>query len=184
MNQQQVIAETERWVREIVVGLNLCPFAARPLQQGRVAYRVCADTRPESVFRALMEEILVFAEIPPEEVETELWIVPHGLLHFEDYLDVLYAAEQAIEDAGLAGEIQLASFHPRYRFEGAPADDPANYTNRSPHPMFHLLREAVLEQALAAYPDPESIPRRNVERLRALGLDELERRMEQISGEG
>lgn len=182
-DQEQIIAATDRWVREIVVGLNLCPFAAHPLEQGRVAYRVCSERRPEAIFRALIEEILVFVELPPDEVETELWIAPEGMLHFDHYLEVLYAAEQAIEKAGLAGVVQLASFHPRYRFEGTPADDPANYTNRSPYPMFHLLREEVLERALASYPDPDAIPERNVERLRAMGLEALERRLEKILDE-
>ncbi len=183
MNEKKVIAETDLWVREVVVGLNLCPFAAGPLQRGGVAYRVCSETRPATIFRALMEEILAFVEAPAAAVETELWIVPEGLLHFDDYLDVLYAAEQALEDLELAGEVQLASFHPRYRFQDAPTDDPANYTNRSPHPMFHLLREDLLEQALANYPHPEAIPQHNLERLRQMGLEALERRLARIMGE-
>ena len=183
MNDERVIAETDLWVREVVIGLNLCPFAAGPLQRGGVAYRVCGETRPEAIFRALMQEVLVFAETPAETVETELWIVPEGLLHFDDYLDLLYAGEQALEDMGLAGEVQLASFHPRYRFQNAPADDPGNYTNRSPYPMFHLLREQLLEQALANYPAPEAIPQRNLERLRQMGLEALELRLARIKGE-
>ena len=180
MEPQTVIEQTQRWLQELVLGLNLCPFAAAPVQRGGVGYRVCEETLDEAIFRALMEEILAFAAQPASEVETELWIVPVGLDLFDDYLDLLYAAEQALEELGLAGEIQLASFHPRYRFQDAPSDDPANYSNRSPYPMFHLLREAQLEQALASYPDPEGIPQRNVERLRDLGLDELERRLARI----
>jgi hypothetical protein len=183
MDEAKIIAETELWVREAVLGLDLCPFAASALQRGGVGYRVCSETRPEAIFRALVEEVLAFVEAPAEAIETELWIVPEGLLHFDDYLDVLYAAEQALEHLDLAGKVQLASFHPRYRFQDAPADDPAHYTNRSPHPIFHLLREAVLERALAHYPEPESIPQRNMERLRQMGLDALERRLARITRE-
>ena len=102
-------------------------------------------------------------------IETTLMILPDGMSDFEDYLDLLNVAEALLEAEGYAGIYQLASFHPEYVFAGAPAEDPANYTNRSPWPMWHLLRETSVEAAVAAYPDPESIPERNVDALREAG---------------
>ena len=114
--------------------------------------------------------------------ETALLVVTEGLAGFSEYLDLLALAEQAVSEAGLSGVIQLASFHPDYCFAGAPADDPANFTNRSPYPMFHLIREDALEAALASYRHPERIPERNVQRLRALGLEGIRALHRQVVG--
>ena len=115
--------------------------------------------------------------LPESQAETSLFVVPAGLEAFETYLDFFAAVETVIPEAGLEGILQLASFHPDYCFEGAEADDPANYTNRSPHPIFHLIREAPLARALENYPDPEAIPDRNIALLRKLGLAEMRRRL-------
>jgi hypothetical protein len=124
-----------------------------------------------------------FLGLSPSQAETGLFIVPQGLQAFADYLELLGAAEDALGAAGLDGILQLASFHPDYVFADAAVDDPANYTNRSPYPMFHLIREAGLAAALESYPDPEAIPERNVRKLRALGLAELQRRLAVCRGE-
>lgn len=168
---------TEQWVREVVVGLNLCPFAAEPLKLGRIRYAVCGETAPDDIFRSLLLEMEALINRPEAAVETSLFIVPQGLESFDDFLEILYSADEAIPEAGLDGVLQLASFHPDYRFEGATRDDPANYTNRSPFPMFHLIREESLERALSSYPNPELIPQRNIETLRSLGLAEVQRRL-------
>ena len=177
MDPSRVARATELWVRDLVVGLNLCPFAAMPLQQGRIRFQVCGETQFENIYRALLAEMGQLVGIPAEETETSLFIVPQGLEAFDDYLELLYAVDAVIPEAGLDGVLQLASFHPDYRFEGVEVDDPANYTNRSPYPMFHLIREASLEQALTGYPDPELIPQRNMEKLRELGLVEIRARL-------
>ena len=177
MDPSRVARATELWVRDLVVGLNLCPFAAMPLKMGRIRYRVCGETQFENIYRALLAEMGQLVGIPAEETETSLFIVPQGLEAFDDYLELLYAVDAVIPEAGLDGVLQLASFHPDYRFEGVEVDDPANYTNRSPYPMFHLIREASLEQALTGYPDPELIPQRNMEKLRELGLVEIRARL-------
>ena len=184
MDERTIVETTRRWVREIVVGLNLCPFAARPLERETIRYRVCGETSMDGIYRALLAEMDVFVALPEEEAETALFIVPRGLEAFDDYLDLLYGAEQAIPEAGLAGVLQLASFHPEYLFEGAPEDDPANYTNRSPWPMFHLIRAEGLARAVAGYPDPEKIPERNIRTLRELGLAEMQRRFRAITEGG
>ena len=167
----QVRAATRCWLERFVIGLGLCPFAAEPYREGRVAYRVTTATTDEAVYRDFVETVEDLLSHSPRTQETALLILSRGLSDFEDYLEMLEVLEQALADAGLAGTVQLASFHPDYRFEGVDEDDPANYSNRSPYPMFHLIRERELAAALARYPDPESIPARNVARLRALGVD-------------
>lgn len=164
-------------MRDVVVGLNLCPFAAEPLTLGRVRYEVCGEIQPNEIFRALLLEMEALINLPAAVVETSLYIVPQGLESFDDYLELLYSADEAIAEVGLEGVLQLASFHPDYRFEGAAEDDPANYTNRSPFPMFHLIREESLQRALSTYPNPESIPQRNLEKLRSMGLAVVQRNL-------
>ena len=173
MDSTAVIRITENWVRDVVVGLNLCPFASVPLQAGLIRFSVCAGQTPEEIYRALLSEMDTLVNLPETEVETGLFIAPQGLDAFDDYLELLYSADEAIAEAGLDGVLQLASFHPDYRFEGSEEDDPANYTNRSPFPMFHLIREAPMAHALAHYPHPEQIPERNVQKMRELGLAEV-----------
>jgi hypothetical protein len=164
------VAQTRCWVKEVVVGLNLCPFARVPFEADTIRYRVCSAQDADGAYRALIEEVADFVQQPPDEVETGLFIVPRGLEDFGDYLDVLEDAQAALEEAGLDAMLQLASFHPDYCFEGLEEDDPANYTNRSPHPMFHLIRQDGLAAALENWPEPESIPERNVALLRDMGL--------------
>lgn len=174
METAEYVRITQCWVRNLVVGLNLCPFAAKPLMEGRIRYLVCLESEPEAIYRSLLQEMETMALLPEAEVETSLFVVPHGLASFYTYLALLQSAEDVIQEVGLEGILQLASFHPEYCFAGADQNDPANYTNRSPFPMFHLIREASLERALENYPNPESIPQRNIEKLRELGLQELE----------
>jgi hypothetical protein len=178
MDETEVVRATERWVREVVVGLNLCPFATVPLRQGRIRFEVCREQGTEAIYRALLAEMEVLLNAAKEVVETSLLIVPQGLDAFADYLDLLDAADAAIPAVGLDGVLQLASFHPYYQFEGAAADDPANYTNRSPYPMFHLIREDSLAQALEGYANPQQIPQNNIDKLRKLGLLEMQRRLQ------
>jgi hypothetical protein len=179
---EQALAETRCWVEKIVVELNLCPFAAAPMKGDRIRYVHCAEQDEEGIYRALLMEMEALLELDETETETSLFVVPAGLEDFEDYLDFFVTAEGVIPEAGLEGILQLASFHPDYCFEGAGADDPANYTNRSPHPMFHLIREAPLARALENYPDPEVIPERNMALLRELGLAEMRQRLAACQG--
>ena len=174
MTDSGAIAATRRWLERVVIGLDLCPFAARPYHGGRIRYTDCAASDPEEIRRALYEEIASLLQREPgsdsSAPQTTLLVLSVGLADFDVYLDVLASAQVDLEDSGLLAHLQLASFHPDYRFSGAPAEDPANYTNRSPYPMFHLIRQDSLGEALAGYPNPEAIPERNIERLRALGL--------------
>ena len=175
MQTEPAITATRCWIQRVVVGLQLCPFAAQPLQQGRIRYQVCDASDGDAIYAALLTEFIDFLRLPAEQAETALFIVPQGLERFEDYLDLLHAAEAGIDATGLNGTLQLASFHPDYRFADSGADDAANYSNRSPWPMFHLLRETLMERALSDYPEPEKIPERNIRRLRKLGLPHMQR---------
>ena len=175
------IAQTRCWVKEVVIGLNLCPFAREPFEAGSIRYQLCEAVEEDAVYTALIRELADFAQLPSEEAETGLFIASRGLGDFESYLDVLEDAQAALEEAGLEGMLQLASFHPDYCFDGMEADDPANYTNRSPYPMFHLIRQDGLAAALESWPDPEAIPRRNVALLREMGLDGIRKLLEKCS---
>ncbi|HID46497.1 MAG TPA: DUF1415 domain-containing protein [Chromatiaceae bacterium] len=164
------VEQTRCWVKEVVIGLNLCPFAKTTFEAGTIRYQTCNAAAGDAVYAELIEELAVFALLSPEEAETGLFIISTGLMDFGDYLDVLEDAQAALEEAGLDDMLQLASFHPDYCFEGLEDDDPANYTNRSPYPMFHLIRQDGLAAALETWPEPESIPERNVALLREMGL--------------
>ena len=167
------VLRTRRWIERFVIGLGLCPFAAEPYRAGRVVYSICEETSLEAVYAAFLKTLEEFVLADPQQCETALLILTRGLPDFDDYLDALAVLEQAVVDAGLEGVVQIASFHPDYRFADVPRDDPANFSNRSPLPMFHLLREEGLAAALESCPEPESIPDRNVRRLRQLGLQRI-----------
>ena len=166
---------TRRWVEAVVIGLDLCPFAARPFHAGRVLYRVTQATDSDGLYRAFLTLLEDMYADDGSAWETALLVVDGALADFDDYLDLLEMLEAAVAAVGLEGDFQLASFHPDYRFDGVPADDPANWSNRSPLPMFHLIRQAGLTAALASFPDPEQIPVRNVARLRSLGTAAIKR---------
>lgn len=164
-----VTARTRQWIETVVVGMNFCPFAKRELRHGTVRFIVAPEPEIESVLLQLMDECTHLDA--DDGTQTTLLILPEGFADFDDYLDLAGLAEDLLADRGYEGVYQVASFHPDYRFADADADDPANYTNRSPYPMLHLLREDALEDAIANYPDPDSIPDNNIAKARALGAD-------------
>ncbi len=182
MDRQAVIGATRRWIAAVVIGLDLCPFARRVFAADRIRYAVSDAEDAAGLLRDLAAEVQALAEAPDSAVETTLLIHPRVLGDFLDYNDFLGAAERLVEDLGQRGAIQLASFHPGYRFAGADAEAVENYTNRSPYPMLHLLREASIT---AVAGDPGAlldIPRRNVERLRGLGLAKMLDKLKAIEG--
>lgn len=167
-----VLQHTEAWIRQVVVGCNFCPFAAKALLQKSVRYRVVHPPEAPAIMGLLAGELQYLDE--HADVETTFIILPENFVDFEAYLDLTEAADELIANEDYEGVYQVASFHPQYRFAGAPADDAANYTNRSPYPMLHLLREASIEKALAHYKDPEGIPERNIDFARKKGLAYME----------
>lgn len=166
---QPYIDATRLWMERAVIGLNLCPFAKASHAKGLVRFVVsdAGDTR--ALAADLERELAALAEAAPDEVETTLLIHPFVLDDFLDYNDFLEIADGTVEAMGLEGEIQVASFHPRYQFADATPEDAANFTNRSPYPVLHLLREESVSRAVEAFPDSERIYERNVETLRRLG---------------
>jgi uncharacterized protein len=166
---EEIVVATRRWLEKAVIGLNLCPFAKPVHVAERIRYAVSAADTPEDLRADLADELQTLAEADPAEVETTLLIHPRVLADFLDYNDFLDVADETVEELDLVGEIQVASFHPQYQFAGTQPDDIENYTNRSPYPMLHLLRESSVEAAVEAYPDTTQINERNVETMRALG---------------
>jgi uncharacterized protein len=170
VTSSDAIAATREWIERAVIGLNLCPFAKTVYLGNRVRFAVSDARTADALLGDLQRELRALASVAAEDVETTVLIHPYVLTSFLDYNDFLDAAEAAVERLDLAGVIQIASFHPDYQFAGTAPDDVSNYTNRSPYPMLHLLREESVERAVDAYPDAERIPERNVETMRRLGL--------------
>ena len=164
-----VIDDTRRWFERAVIGLNLCPFAKAVHAKQQIRWVDSAAADAESLLADLVDELQRLAAADPEDIDTTLLIHPHALTDFDAYNDFLDVADAAVEALGLTGTIQIASFHPDYRFADAPADAVDHCTNRSPYPMLQLLREASVERAVEAYPDAAEIWERNVETLRRLG---------------
>lgn len=167
VSEQDIRRHTEHWVQRVVVALNLCPFASRELDAGRVRYRVTSSDTALLLLQALEEEIQCLLQ--SGDIATSLLIHPQVLQDFDDYNQFLDLAELLLETCGAVGELQIASFHPDYRFAGTDDDDAENYSNRSPYPMLHLLREADVETAIEQHPDPHAIPERNIAHLNRLG---------------
>ncbi|GAB2508155.1 DUF1415 domain-containing protein [Lysobacter humi (ex Lee et al. 2017)] len=165
----EVVAATRRWLERAVIGLGLCPFAKAVHVKGQVRYVVSAATETDALRDDLEAELLRLRDTPPDAVDTTLLIHPHVLGDFLDYNDFLGEADALVGRLGLEGEIQVASFHPDYVFAGEPPNDPSNLTNRAPFPILHLLREASIDRAVAAFPDADAIVNRNIETMRRLG---------------
>lgn len=170
MDKAQIEADTRAWVDKAVIGLNLCPFAKAVQVQGRVRYVVSEASTVEDLLYELAAELNHLHDTPPEETDTTLLIHPQLLTDFLDYNDFLEAADALVADIGLEGELQVASFHPRYQFEGTTADDITNYSNRSPYPTLHLLREDSIDRAVEAFPEAETIYEANIKTLDKLGI--------------
>lgn len=165
------IEHTRTWVESVIVKLNLCPFAGREVARNGIHYRVMRGDDLESCLHDLIEACVHLDQ--NTDIETSLLIFAEGFRNFDDFLDLDEIANALLVEQGYEGVYQLASFHPEYCFADQDVDDPANYTNRSPYPMLHLLREDSIERALENTPEPERIPERNIELTRARGLEAM-----------
>lgn len=174
MESSQVLQATRNWLEKVVVGLTLCPFASQPLAHDQIRLAVSQATSFEQLGKELLAEMGYLLAHEPEELETSLFIIPDILRDFEEYLDFVAWGEEQVAAIGAEGTLQLASFHPDYLFADAEQDDAANFSNRSPYPMIHILREESLSEAIAHHPDAEGIPEQNIDRLRALGYAHLQ----------
>jgi hypothetical protein len=168
---QEAIDATRHWLEKAVIGLNLCPFAKSVHVKGQIRYVVSAARTAEALHADLVDELARLREADPAEIDTTLLIHPHVLEDFLDFNDFLDVADAALAELDLEGEIQVASFHPRYQFAGTAPDDMGNYTNRSPYPTLHLLREASIDRAVEAFPDAADIFEKNIETMERLGHD-------------
>ena len=171
-DSERVAARTRAWVERFVVGLGLCPFARAPLEAGTLEIRVCLADDPAELLVALdttMQAVLDH----PQTIETALLVHPNCLGDFDAYNTFLDRVDALLELRGRGGVLQVASFHPDYRFADAPADDPANATNRSPYPMLHVIREASVTAAVESHPDIADVPARNVALLRSMSHEKL-----------
>ncbi len=172
MESEAIIHAVRRWVEDLVIGLNLCPFAGRELVRNRVRFVVTEAVSEGQLLAALETELALLNE--DAALETTLLIHPDVLQDFSDYNQFLDIAERLLTQTELDGVYQVASFHPDYQFAGTAVDAAENFTNRSPYPLLHILREASLEQRIADYPDAEQIPARNIERMKGLGREKLQ----------
>jgi uncharacterized protein len=171
----EIEQQVRRWLEEVVIGLNLCPFAAKPNKLGRIRIAVTEATTEEDLLLALQDEMSLLDSVEEDETETTLLVLPHMLDNFEDYNQFLDLVDVWLGEFGWEGNYQVASFHPDYQFADTEADDDSNLTNRSPWPILHLIRESSIARAVASYPDVEGIPGRNIERVEALSAAEKRR---------
>lgn len=165
----EVADEVRAWVDRAVIGLNLCPFAKAVQVKDQVRYAVSDAEDAEGVLQDLEEELLLLSQADPEVIDTTLLILPEALPDFYDFNDFEEITERLLKRMRLVGELQVATFHPLFQFAETEPDDIENYTNRSPYPILHLLREDSIDRAVEAFPDASEIYEKNIETLRALG---------------
>ncbi len=165
---EQVIAHTKNWVSKVVVGCNFCPFAAKEVKKGSIHYQVLDNASMKTTLEAVMLAMLQLDD--DAAIETSLLILPGSYVLFEDYLHMLHLAESLLEKENYGGIYQMASFHPAYLFAGSNNEDPSNYTNRSPYPMLHFLRESSITKAVDSFPGIDDVPQRNIAFTKEKGL--------------
>lgn len=171
MTDNTFIDPVRHWLETFVIELNLCPFAKREFINNRVRFQLSKATTEQQLIDDLHHELVLLDD--DASIETTLLIHPHVLEDFYDYNDFLDLADALLVQLDLEGVYQIASFHPDYQFADTEADDVENYTNRSPYPLLHLIREDSLTEAVAHYPTPEQIPERNIALLKQLGKDHI-----------
>jgi hypothetical protein len=170
-SHDEAIAATGRWLERAVIGLNLCPFAKSVQVKKQVRYVVSDAADSDALLADLERELQYLAAIPPEQTDTTLLIHPYVLTSFDDFTDFLDLVDVVVRTQGLAGTLQVANFHPDYCFADAEPDDIGNHSNRSPYPTLHLIREASIDRAVAAFPDAAQIYERNIETLERIGIE-------------
>lgn len=171
-NTELITREVGDWLNDVVIGLNLCPFAAKPMRNRQIKTFVSHAETEETLLQDILEQLLELESTSSEKIDTTLVVVPNMLSDFYDYNLFIDWIEALLRQQNWQGIFQLATFHPNYCFGGTDPEDAENLTNRSPYPIFHLLREDSMEKVLKHYPDPESIPDKNIERVESLSESE------------
>ena len=162
-----------QWLDDVVIGLNLCPFAKKPRSQQQIKLTVCDTSDSQQQLEEFITEMDWLANTPAEQTDTTWFAIANGLEGFESYLSFLDICQMALENFGYEGKFQLASFHPDYQFEGTELNDRENFTNRAPVPIIHLIREDSMTRVLKQYPNPEAIPERNIETVESLSSQQI-----------
>jgi hypothetical protein len=173
----KAVSAIKNWLEYFVIAHNFCPFAVKPFSKGKIRYVSCSATDEDKLVNTLVDEILFLKEAKPQETETTILIVPLMFADYLEYNQFLNVVDGKIRELKVKGVIQVASFHPDYQFADLDKDDVRNYTNRSPYPMFHLIRESSIEKAREQM-DTESIPDRNMELLLELGIEKVRKNWE------
>ncbi len=168
-----IIARTRCWVERAVVALNLCPFARKPVEGGQIRYVVSEARDEETLLADVQRELELLRDSDPQQIETTVLIHPWVLNDFYDYNDFLAVVDLLLDHSGYNGVFQVASLHPDYQFAGTEPEDAENFTNRSPYPVLHLLREELLEKAILTYARPDKIPERNIRTMEKLGAEKM-----------
>lgn len=176
-----IIKQVKCWLEKLVIGENLCPFARQPYDAGRIRFVISQTEEIETLLTDVLAELLYLRETPLEEAETSLLILPQMLEDFLDYNDFLDLVDALLQQQEMEGEFQVASMHPDYQFAETEFDDAQNFTNRSPYPILHLIREESLSRALEQFPNPEQIPERNIHHMQALGSTALQKLLSQCT---
>ncbi len=169
LTEEQVLEKTRAWLEKAVIGLNLCPFAKAVYVKDQVRLVVSKARHADGFLEELDRELDLLVATPAEEIDTTLLIHPTLFEDFLDFNDFLEVAEGVVDEHGLEGVIQLASFHPRFQFDGTEPDDIGNYTNRAPFAILHLLREESVDKAVEAFPEADAIFEQNIATLEKLG---------------
>ena len=174
MSSHPVLRATQKWIDEVVVGLGFCPFASASIKAGGLRLELCATTEVEDLCRLLVDELVFLQSQKGETYDSTLLVHPNLLSDFAVFNEFLGMCEDILAGLSLEGVFQIASFHPRYCFADADENDVGNYTNRSPYLMLHILREASVTLAIADYTDPAGIPEKNLQKLAALSVTEMQ----------
>ena len=177
------INQTRSWVESVVIEFNLCPFARTPSQNNQVRYVVSNATKVKHLLKDLEDELELLQKTPIDQIETTILIHPFVLKNFFDYNDFLDEVDNILEQKDLVDLFQIASLHPQYQFADTDFDDAENYTNRSPHPLLHLLREESVDRVLETYSNPERIPERNIRIMEKYGAEHMKNLLEQCMKE-
>ncbi|MBY5944339.1 DUF1415 domain-containing protein [Photobacterium rosenbergii] len=174
-NIELVHQQVQQWLEDVVIGLNLCPFAAKPNRNKQIQIFISEANSEDVLLEEIYQQLQKLDSTPVDELETTLVVTPHLFEDFGDYNQYLDLIDALIFQMGYQGTYQIASFHPDYCFHGTQPEDAENLTNRSPYPIFHLIREESMEKVLKHYPDPEGIPERNIERVEGLSEEEVKK---------
>ncbi len=177
-SSQRIILQTKKWLDDIVIGLELCPFASQVVKDDGIEYTVIGDDDTEQHLHALADGFTLLDQ--SSSIETSLLIFPSAYAKFEDYLELLLLANLLLDDLNYAGTYQLASFHPNYQFDGTTEEDASNFSNRSPYPMLHILRESSVEKAIEHYENIDDVPEINIQKLKDMGYESMNLSLQNI----